>query len=79
MVELKLPKNSQTRPGKTWPRPDAVKVQEYQVYRYNPDNTDNPQIVVFYVDRAECGPMVLDGLLWIKNNIDDIGKPHYPH
>src|SRR4051794_6306679 len=24
----------------------------------------------FHVDRDDCGPMVLDALIWIKNNID---------
>src|SRR5207247_2768992 len=24
----------------------------------------------YYVDRGDCGPMVLDALIWIKNNID---------
>ena len=24
----------------------------------------------YYVDSGDCGPMVLDALIWIKNNID---------
>ena len=24
----------------------------------------------YFVDREACAPMVLDGLIWIKNNID---------
>ena len=70
MVELKLPKNSQPRPGKTWPRPSGDNIQEYRIYRYDPDARDNPRIDTFYVDRDDCGPMVLHGLLWIKDNVD---------
>lgn len=70
MVELSLPKNSQPTKGKIWDRPESENVQEYQVYRYNPDSSDNPRIDTFFVNREDCGPMVLDGLLWIKNKVD---------
>ncbi|VAW23569.1 Succinate dehydrogenase iron-sulfur protein [hydrothermal vent metagenome] len=70
MVELKLPKKSRPTEGKIWPKPDGSNIQEYRVYRYNPDENQNPRIDTFYVDVDECGPMVLDGLLWIKNNVD---------
>ena len=30
----------------------------------------NPRIDTYYVDRDDCGPMVLDALIWIKNKID---------
>jgi len=70
MVELKLPIKSRPTEGKIWPKPDGSNIQEYRVYRYNPDENQNPRIDTFYVDVDECGPMVLDGLLWIKNNVD---------
>ncbi len=70
MVELKLPHGSQPTKGKSWPKPAGDKLQEYQVYRYDPDHKDNPRIDSFFVDRDDCGPMVLDGLLWIKNKVD---------
>ncbi len=70
MVELSLPKKSQPKPGKVWPRPDSKNVREYHVYRYDPDENDNPRIDTYFVDHDECGPMVLDALLWIKNNVD---------
>ncbi len=70
MVELRLPKKSQPKPGKVWPRPDSKNVREYQIYRYDPDGNDNPRIDTYFVDRNECGSMVLDALLWIKNNVD---------
>jgi succinate dehydrogenase / fumarate reductase iron-sulfur subunit len=71
MVELALPKNSQINEGKVWPKPDGAKnVREYRVYRWNPDDGQNPRIDTFYIDVDDCGPMVLDALLYIKNNID---------
>jgi succinate dehydrogenase / fumarate reductase, iron-sulfur subunit len=71
MVELLLPKNAQVRTGKTWPKPQgATRLREYRVYRYDPDTEDNPRVDTYFVDLDDCAPMVLDGLLWIKNNID---------
>ncbi|MFG1201535.1 succinate dehydrogenase iron-sulfur subunit [Xanthobacter aminoxidans] len=71
MVELTLPKNSQVTTGKTWPKPaGAKKLTEFRIYRWNPDDGKNPRIDTYYVDREDCGPMVLDGLIYIKNKID---------
>jgi len=71
MVELTLPKNSRIRQGKTWPKPDgATNLREYRIYRWSPDDGQNPCIDTYYVDLDDCGPMVLDALLWIKNKVD---------
>ena len=71
MVELTLPKNSRIKPGKTWPKPvGATRLKEYRVYRYDPDGEANPRLDTFFVDLDDCGPMVLDALLWIKNKVD---------
>ena len=71
MVELTLPKNSRITAGKNWPKPASDKnVREFGIYRWSPDDDDNPRIDTFYVDLDDCGPMVLDALLWIKNNVD---------
>ncbi|MBX3531169.1 MAG: succinate dehydrogenase iron-sulfur subunit [Rhizobiaceae bacterium] len=71
MVELTLPKNSKVKAGKTWPKPDgATNLREYRVYRWSPDDGENPHVDTYYVDMDDCGPMVLDALLYIKNNID---------
>ncbi|MEP1441700.1 MAG: succinate dehydrogenase iron-sulfur subunit [Hyphomicrobiales bacterium] len=71
MVQLTLPKNSTISAGKTWPKPDgATNLTEYRIYRWNPDDQENPTIDTYFVDRGDCGPMVLDGLIWIKNNVD---------
>ncbi len=71
MAELLLPKNSQIKPGKTWPKPaGATRLREYRVYRYDPDTGENPRLDTYFVNLDDCGPMVLDALLWIKNTID---------
>lgn len=71
MVEFVLPKNSRPREGKVWPAPEnAGTLRKYRIYRYDPDSGENPRIDTFMVDTDDCGPMILDALLWIKNNID---------
>ena len=71
MVQFTLPKNSKIKVGKTWPKPaGASRVTEFKIYRYDPDGESNPRIDTYWVDRDDCGPMVLDALIWIKNNID---------
>jgi succinate dehydrogenase / fumarate reductase iron-sulfur subunit len=70
MVQFKLPKNSRIGKGKTWPKPSSDTLQEFQVYRWNPEDGKNPAIDTYFVDLDECGPMVLDGLIWIKNHVD---------
>lgn len=71
MVELTLPKNSKIREGKTWPKPEgATNLREYRIYRWNPDDGENPSVDTYFVDTDDCGPMILDALLWIKNKID---------
>jgi succinate dehydrogenase / fumarate reductase iron-sulfur subunit len=71
MAELALPKNSIISRGKVWPKPaGAKKLTEFQIYRWSPDDDANPTIDTFFVDRGDCGPMILDGLIWIKSKID---------
>ena len=71
MVELALPKNSQMTEGKVWPKPaGATNTRELRIYRWNPDDGKNPSVDTFYIDVDDCGPMVLDALLYIKNKID---------
>jgi succinate dehydrogenase / fumarate reductase iron-sulfur subunit len=70
MVEFALPKKARVTKGKTWPLPVGSRLQEIHVYRWNPDDGRNPSTDVYHVDRDDCGPMVLDALIWIKNNID---------
>ncbi len=71
MVEFVLPKNSRMTAGKTWPKPaGATNLKEFRIYRWNPDDDANPRVDTYFVDRDDCGPMILDGLIWIKTKID---------
>jgi succinate dehydrogenase / fumarate reductase, iron-sulfur subunit len=71
LVEFALPANSRVQTGKTVAAPaGATRTKAFKIYRYNPDTGDNPQVDTFHVDLDTCGPMVLDALLKIKNEID---------
>ena len=71
MVELALPKNFKVDEGKAWTPPRGARnVREYRVYRWNPDDGQNPRLDTYFVDTDDCAPMVLDGLIWIKNKVD---------
>ena len=71
MVQLTLPKNSKISEGKTWNQPGRDgDWKEFRVYRWNPDDGRNPRIDTYHIDQKQCGPMVLDALIKIKNEID---------
>jgi succinate dehydrogenase / fumarate reductase iron-sulfur subunit len=71
MVELTLPQNSKVRQGKSWAAPEGAKrVRRFKVYRYDPETGENPRWDEYDIDLDECGPMVLDALLHIKNSVD---------
>ena len=71
MVEFTLPRNSKVQKGETHKAPaDAKNVKKFQVYRWDPDKGDNPRLDTYEVDMDRCGPMVLDALIKIKNEID---------
>jgi len=71
MAEFRLPKNSRVnKNGRTFKAEGAKKVQKFKVYRYDPDSGENPRVDTYEVDRDKCGPMVLDALIKIKNEID---------
>jgi succinate dehydrogenase / fumarate reductase iron-sulfur subunit len=71
MAQFNLPKNSQITPGKSWPAPPGARnLQTFKIYRWNPDDRQNPRLDTFQIDLDACGPMVLDALIKIKNEID---------
>src|SRR6056297_983614 len=71
MVQLTLPKNSTIKTGKKWNKPGAEgRWKEVQVYRWAPEGEGNPQMDRYWIDLDDCGPMVLDGLIKIKSDID---------
>jgi succinate dehydrogenase / fumarate reductase, iron-sulfur subunit len=57
--------------GRTWSAPAGAKrVKTFEIYRYDPDSESSPRLESFEVDLDDCGPMVLDVLIWIKNKVD---------
>ena len=77
LEKFPVPKNfgvsprSRIVPGRTWPAPEnATRVQTFDIYRFDPESGGNPRIDSFEVDLDDCGPMVLDVLIWIKNKVD---------
>lgn len=71
MVELTLPKNSKVKNGKIWNSPEVTgNWKEFRVYRWSPDDSENPRVDTYWVDLDTCGPMILDAIIKIKNEID---------
>ena len=71
MPQFKLPENSRVQPGKTHAAPAGAKdVRTFRIYRFDPDSGENPRVDTYQVDMAACGPMVLDALIKIKNEVD---------
>ncbi|MEY4761041.1 MAG: hypothetical protein RLZZ200_897 [Pseudomonadota bacterium] len=72
MAEFLLPPNSRiNKNGKSHAAPDgAKKPRTFRIYRFDPDSGENPRIDSYEIDMAACGPMVLDALLKIKNEVD---------
>jgi len=71
MAEFSLPANSVVKEGKTFPAPSgATNTKKFKIYRYDPDSGDNPRLDTFVIDLDDCGPMVLDALNKIKNEVD---------
>jgi len=71
MAEFQLPKNSRITKGKAFPAPEgATNTKTFRVYRWNPDDGNNPSIDTYDIDLDSCGPMVLDAMIKIKSEID---------
>jgi succinate dehydrogenase / fumarate reductase iron-sulfur subunit len=71
MAEFTLPANSIVGTGKTHAAPDgATRIRTFKVYRYDPDSGANPRVDSYAIDLDSCGPMVLDAIIKIKNEVD---------
>ena len=73
MVEFALPKNSKiSSKGKNFKcdAKNANNLKLFKVYRYDPEDDQNPRIDSYEINMDECGPMVLDAIIKIKNEID---------
>ena len=71
MVEFTLPANSKVKKGITHPVKEvSEKPKKVVIYRWNTDDNDYPRLDSYEIDLSKCGPMVLDALMKIKNEID---------
>jgi succinate dehydrogenase / fumarate reductase iron-sulfur subunit len=71
MAEFALPANSKVGAGKSFKAPQGAKrVRTFKVYRWDPERRENPRLDSYEVDLDACGPMVLDALIKIKNEVD---------
>ncbi len=71
MAQFRLPKNARVIPGRR--HNDGSGMQrplQLQIYRWSPDDDSQPQVDEYTIDQATCGPMLLDALIKIKNEID---------
>lgn len=71
MAQFRLPANSRIGKGKVFDAPaGATNIKQFKIYRWNPDDGKNPSVDTYNLDMDSCGPMVLDALIKIKNEID---------
>ena len=72
MADFLLPTHSKIKSqGKTHKAPQGAKsVKAFKIYRYDPDSGENPRYDRYEIDLDDCGPMVLDALIKIKNEVD---------
>ena len=72
MVQLTLPPGSRiNRNGRQFKAPAGAKrPRTFRIYRFDPDSGERPRVDSYEIDMAACGPMVLDALIKIKNEID---------
>jgi succinate dehydrogenase / fumarate reductase iron-sulfur subunit len=73
MADFTLPANSRFNevPGRQFPASSgARRVKAFKIYRFDPDSGQKPRVDRYEVDLDRCGPMVLDALIKIKNELD---------
>lgn len=71
MAQFTLPKNSKVKKGEKFSAADGAENKKtFKVYRWNPDDEKNPRYDEYEINLDECGPMVLDALIHIKDNVD---------
>jgi succinate dehydrogenase (ubiquinone) iron-sulfur subunit len=48
----------------------ATQMQKFSIYRYDPDQMGKPSMQEYSLDLKQCGPMILDALIKIKDEMD---------
>ncbi len=71
MATFTLPRNSRITAGTTHAAATGPRQpRRFRIYRYDPDSGENPRLDSYEIDLDDCGPMVLDALIKIKNEVD---------
>lgn len=72
MVQFTLPANSKITKGETHPAKEGKleRAKTFKIYRYDPETGENPSVDTFTIDLDDCGPMMLDALIHIKDDYD---------
>jgi len=48
----------------------ATNMQKFKIYRYDPEQQAKPFLQEYNIDLNECGPMILDALIKVKDQVD---------
>jgi len=71
MAKFILPSNSKVVEGRVYKN---MQISEHlkilKIYRWDPETNKNPRLDSYEIDSQVCGPMVLDALIKIKDEID---------
>ncbi|WAR13913.1 SDHB-like protein [Mya arenaria] len=76
LVKLLQPKSAlmqlvQARCAQTAAATQPARMKKFSIYRFDPDKPgDKPRQQTYEVDLNQCGPMVLDALIKIKDTVD---------
>ncbi|HET7267305.1 MAG TPA: succinate dehydrogenase iron-sulfur subunit [Oleiagrimonas sp.] len=71
MAELRLPANSRVQKGQHHAhKGKAERLKTFRIYRYDPASDAKPRMDSYDIDLDDCGPMVLDAILKIIDEID---------
>ena len=71
MTEFTLPANSKVLEGRVYKNTKTSEnTKILKIYRWDPETNDNPRLDRYEIDLKICGPMVLDALIKIKDEID---------
>jgi len=71
MAQFTLPKNSKIKKGKTISAATGARNKKiFRIYRWDPDTGENPSLDIYEINLDNCGPMVLDAIIYIKNELN---------
>lgn len=72
MAQFTLPAHSKVTKGTVFKAAgdNPARPKTFRVYRWDPEGGENPRMDEYEIDLDQCGPMVLDALIYIKNNVD---------